>query len=753
MGPVPKRRLFNTFGSPVLLKAAGLLDRELGTLALLNSFRCFVRSSIRVQKRIGSVSATRFRARLVRGVVAAGNLAFLVSLAGLAQKSWAESGPNDQSPPANLAQLSLEDLGNVEVTSVSKEPEQVRKTPAAIFVISQEDIRRSGATSVPEALRLAPGVEVAQVDSNHWSISIRGFAGQFSKSLLVLIDGRSVYTPLFSGVYWNVQNLLLEDVDRIEVIRGPGGTIWGANAVNGVINIITKSAKDTRGGLVTLGSGSVDQGMGEFRYGGGIGKSFDFRVYGIAFGRGSEFHPVQTPLTPPLTLERDPFDAWQMGQGGFRTDWKAGDHDTFTVQGDMYRGVTGERVALGSFSQDSEVTTDDNAFVSGGNLVARWQHETGEGSDIQFQTYFDRTNFKDLELGETRDTFDFDFVQHQKIDGDQKLTWGLGARVSPSNFTQTSEGVDFLPHQQTDTIYSGFAQYELPIVRDKLSLTAGTKLEHNNFSGFEYQPSVRLLWTPTNRQSFWAALTRAVRTPSRQEQDVQFAIYAAPASPMFPAPVFFEITGNPEFQSERMLGYEAGYRTTITSCVYLDIAAFYNIYHDLQSYGALGLTLTSVPPPTHYLILLPYANGIEGHTIGVEIAPDWRITSRWQVRGSYSYLHMALKDEPGFTDTGNVLVNYLGSSPHNSVALQSLLSLPKRFDVDISYRYVSALPSQGVKAYGTGDARLGWHLKENVEFSVVGQNLLQPQHAEFAGDPGPVVEIKRSVFGKITWRR
>ncbi len=692
----------------------------------------------------------------MRGVVTAGSLAFLASLVGPVQKIRAESGPNDQNPPANLAQLSLEDLGNVEVTSVSKEPEQVRKTPAAIFVISQEDIRRSGATSVPEALRLAPGVEVAQVDSNHWSISIRGFAGQFSKSLLVLIDGRSVYTPLFSGVYWNIENLLLEDVDRIEVIRGPGGTIWGANAVNGVINIITKNAKDTKGGLVTLGSGSVDQGMGEFRYGGGIGKNFDFRVYGIAFGRGSEFHPVQAPLTPPLLLSRDPFDAWQMGQGGFRTDWKAGERDTFTVQGDIYHGATGERVSIASFSQPSETTPDDVATVSGGNVVARWQHQTGEGSDVQFQTYFDRTNFKDLELAESRDTFDFDFVEHLRIHETHRLTWGLGARISPSNFTQTSEGVDFIPHQQTDTIYSGFAQYELPIVRDRLTLTAGTKLEHNNFSGFEYQPSVRLLWTPTEHQSFWVALTRAVRTPSRQEQDVRFAIFVQPPTPDLPNPVYFEITGNPHFQSERLLSYEAGYRTTITPRVYLDVASFYNIYHDLQSYGPLGLGLGPPPPPLQpppLLILLPYANGIEGHTIGVEIAPSWQVTSWWQLRGSYSYLHMTLKDEPGFTDTGNVLVNYLGSSPHNSVTFQSLLSLPKRFDVDLSYRFVSALPSQGVKAYGTGDARLGWRLKENMEFSLVGQNLFQPQHAEFAGDPGAIVEIKRSVFGKITWRR
>jgi iron complex outermembrane receptor protein len=616
---------------------------------------------------------------------------------------------------------------------------KVSQTPAAIYVITQEDIRRSGATSIPEALRLAPGVEVAQVDSDHWSIAIRGFAGQFARSLLVLIDGRSVYTPLFSGVYWDVQNLMLEDVDRIEVIRGPGGTIWGSNAVNGVINIITKSANDTKGTLARLGGGSVDQGTGAARYGGSVGKDFNYRIYGMGFINGPEFH-----------ADHDGFDDWRMGQMGFRTDWKRGDRDTFTVQGDLYRGESGERVVIATFTPPSQTTPDDNAFVSGGNIVARWQHNTGEGSDIQFQTYFDRTNRQGLEFGETRDTFDFDFIQHKTIRRGQKLTWGLGARVSPGNFIQTSDAVNFLPHKETDSIYSGFAQYEAPIIRDRLTLTAGTKLEHNNFSGFEYQPSVRLLWTPTDKQSFWAAVTRAVRTPSRVDKEVQFEIFVE----NLPPPVYFDIQGSPTLKAERLLSYEAGYRVTITPHVYLDVAAFYNIYHDLQNYGALSLAAATTPPPLHLNIVIPYANGVEGHTIGAEIAPNWQITHWWQVRGSYSYLHMSLKDAPGFTDdTGMLLASYQGSSPRHSVVFQSLLSLPKRFDLDASYRYVSAVPAEGVSAYQTGDVRLGWRLAEGLEFSVVGQNLLQPSHVEFGGDPGPLVGIKRSAYGKITWRR
>jgi iron complex outermembrane recepter protein len=627
------------------------------------------------------------------------------------------------------------------------------KTPAAVFVVTQDDIRRSGATSIPEALRLAPGVEVARIDANHWSVAVRGFAGQFSKSLLVLVDGRSIYTPLFEGVYWDLPYVMLEDVERIEVIRGPGGTIWGSNAVNGVINIITKSAAHSQGTLATAGSGTVDQGTGAFRYGGTVGKTFDYRVYGMGGIRGQEFH-----------FDGNGFDHWRMGQMGFRTDWTSGEKDTFTVQGDIYRGESGENLFLASINPPSETINNDKSYLSGGNLLARWQHTKGEGSDVQIQAYFDRTNRQDLELGETRDTFDVDFVQHARIHEDQELTWGLGARVSPSDFIQTSQGVNFLPNKQVDTIYSGFVQYELPLVRDKLSLTVGTKLEHNNFSGFEYQPSARVLWTPTPRHSFWGAVTRAVRTPSRLDQDVQFYIfdefYTPPPSgsglPPEPIPVFFQIQGNPKLKAEQLIGYEFGYRTQVNKSLYIDFTAFYNNYDDLQGYGPASITEAGTPPAIFFV--LPYANVIQGHTVGTEIAPDWKITHWWQVRGSYSYLHMSLRDKDGFTDVGNLLSSYLGSSPSSMVSFQSLFNLPKHFELDQTYRFSSSLPAVSVGSYSTADVRLGWRSEvfegQNLDLSVIGQNLLEPYHVEFGGvDPPPMVGIKRSIYGKITWTR
>jgi iron complex outermembrane receptor protein len=683
-----------------------------------------------------------------RGVSrAAAALAFLglallspISPAAGAAGPWQNSTPqDDQDTATNLKHLSLAELGDVEVTTVSKQPQQVQRTPAAVFVITQEDIRRSGATNIPEALRMAPGVEVARIDGNHWSVAIRGFAGQFSKSLLVLIDGRSVYTPLFDGVYWDVQNVMLEDIERIEVIRGPGGTIWGANAVNGVINIITKKSNETQGALVALGGGNVDQGTGSVRYGGTAGNDFDYRVYGTGSLRGPEYHS-----------DGDPFDSFRMGQMGFRTDWKADPQNTLTVQGDIYSALSGESFQLATFAPPAEIVAVDKAVASGGNLLARWEHTSGEGSDIQIQTYFDRTNRQDLELGETRDTFDVDFVHHLRTHGKQELTWGLGARISPSNYLQIAPGVNFLPNQQTLSIYSGFVQYELPLVQDKLMLTAGTKLEHNSFSGFDYQPSIRLLWAPTPRHSFWAAVTRAVRTPSRIDDDVSFDIFIENTPTV---PIYFEILGNPNQKPEQLIGYEAGYRTQVNNKLYLDFTGFYNTYRDLQNYGALGLTESATPPPLHALIIVPYANGIQGNTVGGEVAPNWKVTHWWQLRGSYSFLHMGLEDMPGYTaDTGGLLPSYEGSSPKHVVGFQSMVNLPKHFEFDQTFRYSSGLSAQGVKEYSTADARVGWRALEGLDFSIVGQNLLQPYHYEFGGDPGPLVGIKRAVYAKITWR-
>jgi iron complex outermembrane receptor protein len=654
---------------------------------------------------------------------------------GLAKQSRGDSTQKDQKSEGRLTQVSLEELGQIEVTTASKVPVKASRTPAAIYVITQEDIRRSGATSIAEALRLAPGVEVARVDSNTWSLGVRGFGSALSRSVLVLIDGRTVYTPLFAGVYWQVQDTLLEDIERIEVIRGPGGTIWGANAVNGVINIITKNAKDTNGLLVSTGGGNIDQGFVNFRFGAGNRKSFNYRIYGKAFTRGPEFHPDQRQ-----------FDDWRMGQAGFRADWDLHNRDTLTLQGDLYNGDAGQRVGITSYSPPFMTNVQQNAELAGGNLLGRWKRVLGAGSDIQLQTYYDRTDRKQANFAESRDTFDIDFIHHLTLPRRQDFLWGLGVRLSSGNATEVVPTVAFTPNHFTDKLYSAFIQDEIPLAGNQLSLTIGSKFLHNSYSGFEVQPTARLLWTPSPRQTVWGAVTRAVRTPSRIEEDLQLTALLSP-SPL----TFFRITGDRKFSSEHLIGYEAGYRTLLRSKFYLDIAAFHNNYDHLLSIEPGTPFSETSPPPPHVVVPFFFRNGLFGNTSGFEIAPDWTPTSWWRLRGSYSYLHMDLNKEAASQDASTANSTQ-GSSPHHQITIRSSLNLPKKLEFDQTFRYVSALPAQLVEAYATADVQFSWRATGSLELSVVGQNLFQPHHAEFGGDPGALVGIARSAYAKITWQ-
>jgi iron complex outermembrane receptor protein len=655
-------------------------------------------------------------------------------LAAFVTAGFGQSSGTNSEGKARLTRLSLEQLGNTDVTTVSKEPTKLNRTPAAIYVITQEDIRRSGATSVPEALRLAPGVEVSRIDSHRWSLGVRGFESNLSRSVLVLIDGRSVYTPLFAGVYWEVQDTLLEDIERIEVIRGPGGTIWGANAVNAVINIITTKASETHGVFASTGGGSLDQGFFGFRYGGGNSKNLDYRVYSKAFSRGPEFHP-----------DLQHFDRWRMAQAGFRTDWEPKSRDTLTLQGDLYNNDAGEKVGILTYSPPATTYPQRDAELSGGNLVGRWQRIINDGSDLQLQAYYDRTNHYEPSYGEKRDTFDIDFLHHLRLSKRQNVLWGAGGRISPSDFIQRTPAIVFNPHV-TDKLYSLFVQDEIGVVNDRLWVTIGSKFLHNNYTGFELQPTVRILWALNSRQSAWAAVTRAVRTPSRVEEDLQLTALAGTNPPLFARAV-----GDGHFTSERLIGYEAGYRALVTSKVYLDLAAFYNQYTHLLSLEPGTPFLEASPPPAHILFPLYFRNGVLGNTAGFEVAPDWRPTRWWRLQGSYSFLHLDMTRSRNSLDASTAPITE-GSSPHHQVALQSSFELPKKLEFDQAYRYVSALPVQHVRAYSTMDSQLAWRLSR-FELALVGQNLLQPNHAEFAGDPGPLVGIKRSVYGKITWRR
>ena len=467
--------------------------------------------------------------------------------------------------PTELKTLSLEELSKIEVTTVSKEATAAFKTPAAISVLTQDDIRRSGATNIPDVLRLVPGVEVAQIDSDKWAIGIRGFQGRLSKSVLVLIDGRSVYTPLFAGVYWEMQDTMLEDIDRIEVIRGPGGTIWGSNAVNGVINIITKNAKETRGSLVSGGGGNVEQGFLNTRYGGGS-DNLAYRVFARGFTRGPQFHS-----------DNRNYDDWRSGQTGFRIDWTPDIRDSLTVSGNAYQTSAGSKLAISTYSPPAILNLEANGEFSGQNVLANWRRTFQSGADIQVRGYFDRTDRTDLNYREVRDTVDIDFIHHLPLPG-HDVIWGAGIRISPSRFTQTVPTVDFPPHSQTYSLYTGFVQDAISLIPNRLTATLGIKLEHNSFSGFDYQPSGRVAWTPTEQQTLWAAVTRAVRTPSRIEESFRFTALAVPALPLY-----LRLIGDGEFSPEQLVGYEAGYRAYIKPHGFVSIAGFYNRYDDLLS--------------------------------------------------------------------------------------------------------------------------------------------------------------------------
>lgn len=617
-------------------------------------------------------------------------------VASVATSAQKKSVPKSTS---ELKQMSLDELTNYQVTSVSKKEEKLSQAASAIQVITQEDIRRSGATSIPEALRLASNLLVAQVDSRQWAITSRGFNGTTANKLLVLIDGRTVYTPLFSGVFWDVQDTLLEDIDRIEVISGPGGTLWGANAVNGVINIITKSAKDTQGLLVAGGGGSTLHDFGGVRYGGKLGDQAFYRGYVKHFDRDSSRRPNGS----------DAGDAWQTTQGGFRADWLARGDNAFTLQGDAYEGAIGQLNA-------GDVAAD------GGNVIGRWTKKLSDTSSVRLQFFYDHTHrMIPGTFSEDLNTYDVDFQHRFAVGGPHDVVWGLNYRLNHDH-VGNSAVLAFLPAVLTTQLFSGFVQDEITLVENRLKLTLGTKLEHNDFSGFEYQPSARLSLRFTDRQTVWAAVSRAVRTPSRIDRDL-FA----------PAPV--NLAGGPGFDSEKLLAYELGDRIQPRDDLSFSAAAFYHNYDDLRSVER------TVP--------IVLANGLTGKAYGTELTAIYLAAPWWRLHAGYTFLQLHLHKKPGSTDISSP--GQEGDSPHHQLLFRSSMDLSERVQWDAMARYVDNLPNQRIPFYWGLDSRLAYLPRKDLEFSVVGQNLLDSRHPEF-GTPATRKEIQRGVYGKVTWR-
>ncbi|HTQ78335.1 MAG TPA: TonB-dependent receptor [Burkholderiales bacterium] len=633
--------------------------------------------------------------RSAAGVVRSGAGALFASVLIAALCAVARAQAADE---RGLGELSLEQLANIEVTSVSRRPEKLQDAAASIYVITAEDIRRSGATTLPEALRLAPNLQVARVDSRTYAISARGFNNAIGNKLLVMIDGRTVYSPLFSGVFWDQQDVMLQDVERIEVISGPGAALWGANAVNGVINVITRSARDTQGALGVLQTGNT-QGQYGFRYGGKIGETGAFRFY----GKAEDYNRTELLNGSPV------FNGWGRGQAGFRADWSTGD-DSFTLQGDSYRGH-GELSAVGQ------------PTFSGTNLLGRWNRRFADGSGLRVQTYLDHASRDDiLTFRDTMDTFDVEAQYGTPLGERQHLLVGGGQRIARDE-TLKSLLIQFIPANQNLRWTSLFAQDEIKLA-ERLKLTAGAKLESNIYTGWEFLPSARLAWKPDSRQLVWGALSRAVRAPARVDREFFF-----PGNPPF------FIVGGPNFVSEVSNVFELGYRAQPTDVLSYSLTAFRSFHERLRS-GAL-------PPAT-------VQNMIEGKSTGLEAWGSYQVTRRWRLSGGLTTLAQRLHTLPGSPDpTGP---SALGNDPDYQWMLRSQLDLPAGWEFDVGVRRVAALPVPALPAYDAVDARLGWRANRQWSVSLTVQNGFDPWHPEFTSSGAAVNQIPRSAILSVEWR-
>ncbi|RJP35514.1 MAG: TonB-dependent receptor [Candidatus Omnitrophota bacterium] len=679
-----------------------------------------------------SLSASRLSVRL------GGFLLFALFTIPIAAAKY---NPQNEAKPSDLTKMSLEELMNIEVTTVSKSEKKLSDTAAAVFVITAEDIRRSGVTNIPDALRMAPGLQVARIDSNKWAVSSRGFNDFNVSKFLVLIDGRSAFLPTFSGVFWDVQDFVIEDVERIEVIRGPGTAYWDAYAVNGVINIITKHAKETRGGLISAGIGTEERGFGTFRYGGVWGENIFYRLFTQYVQRDG--------FVDENGIARN--DDWDLLKEGFRVDWEPSGEDWFTFVGGLYSGETGSRNRFTLSEEPYFLEIDHENEILGGHLLGRWEHTFSDSSDVALQMYYDRAERDFPFLKGKRDIFDIDFRHHLNLDGRQDLVWGLSYRFSSDDLDGDSF-ISFDPAGREDHFYSFFAHDEITLIADRLRLILGSNFSQNDYMGFEVQPNARLLWTPHERQIFWTSISRTARTPTRANHDISNILYAPPSSPSnpFDLPITVHVIGNRDITAEELIASEVGYRVLISDQLSLDIASFFNLYDHLIT-GEPDLLFS--PSPGQLQMSMTGDNKGYGETYGVELSADYTPFDWWRMQAAYTFLQMQLHIGK---DSGDVFFeNTEGESPHHQFSLRSSFDPANNVELDAWIRYVDELPHPKIPAYLALDIRLGWKPRNNLEFSIGAQNLLDRHHAEFGNPdlfPALSAEIERSVYAKVIWQ-
>jgi iron complex outermembrane receptor protein len=629
-----------------------------------------------------------------------------------------------------MKQMSLSELMDIEVTSVSKTPESPHNVAAALAVVTDEHIRRSGATTVPEALRGVPGLYVGRQNSNSWAISSRGFNSINSEKLLVLSDTRSIYTPLFSGVSWDVQDYIMADIERIEVIRGPGAALWGSNAVNGVINITTKNAADTHGTLVETIAGTEERSFAT-RYGDETKGGVHYRVFGQYSDRDETISLSEST------------DDWQLAHMGFRADGSPSPQNQWTVQGDIYQGFIGQLAPAVTIIGRPGPTGNLETEVAGGNILGRWRHELSADSDIQLRAYYDRTHFDDPSFTDDLHTVDFDLQHRFKPAARHEILWGLNHR---STWNRNEGGGIFAvrPESSYDQIFSAFVQDKI-VLRDGVHVTVGTKAEHNDFSGFELQPSIRAAWDITPTHTVWAAVSRASRVPNRLERDIFIDVTDSAADPVA------RLLGSDDFDSEELIAYELGYRWRASEVLHIDVALFENRYEGLASLE-FGTPFVD-PADGRTIIPITNQNLTDGRTRGVETLVTYTPFERWRLSASYSYLEISLDPRGQDINRGEF---YEGASPRHQFGLGSYLTLPRGFEFDAHFRYISAIErlpeiptGEGIPGYSELNLRLAWRATDHVTVALVGQNLLHDDHLEF-GTPEARGAIRRSVYLKVT---
>lgn len=651
-----------------------------------------------------------------------------------------------------LKGLSLAQLADIEVSISSKRPQRAGDAAAAVYVITAEDISRATATTIPELLRTVPGLNVAKIDANKWAISARGINGRFANKLLVMIDGRSVYTPLFSGVFWDVQDTVLQDIDRIEVIRGPGAAAWGANAVNGVINIITKDTADTQGGLAYISAGNEERANTAVRYGGKIGEDLHYRVY-------AKYDDHDEAV---LATGVDAVDEQDRQRAGFRVDWSQNDSNQFTVQGDIYEGSSRETLSVGNLLNPLggyQSTFNSDIETSGGNVLAKWQHTSGQDHHSA-KIFYDNAKREDAVIDYKRETFDLEYQHAFSYNAATNFVWGLGYRFIRDKFSN-NPFVSLMPDRNKEELISAFVQSDHSFADETVIVTLGARLEHNGYSGFEAQPSARVRWHIAENTLLWAALSRAARTPGRGDHHASLPFAVQPPSAQTGGlPVLLEAHTSDDFETETLLAHELGFRTDISATVRMDLTVFYNAYDKLRSAEIIGAPVFmpffhGTPTPIfapHLHSNLGVANNVQGHAFGSELALEWHVSDKWRFRGNWSTLYMNMRARTRSTDF--VFVGQEDQAPEHQLNLMSSINPSPNLALDVTLRYVDDIEGYDIDSYVALDARVAWHIKPELELSVAAENLFDSHHPEYQGEIFDVheTEVERSIYARIQYQ-